>query len=98
LKRDPAPERAAQFIAAMMAASEALDSWKRNAGVLEGYGCRLRITEKGHPAIVEQVLAIGNRRTNTLYILIFESPEAGWRAAWAKGEVLLEKFLLDDEV
>lgn len=98
LKKDPAPERAAQFIAALVAANEGLDSWKRQQGALEACGCRLRIREKGQPPLVEQVLAIGNRRTNTLYILIFESPEKKWPAAWEKGEVMLKEFLLDDEV
>ena len=50
LKKDPAPERAAQFIAALMAANEALDSWKRQQGALEAFGCRVRISGEGSAA------------------------------------------------
>lgn len=47
--------------------------------------------------MILHVLAIGNSRTNTLYLLMFESPGAGWKAAWSKGETMLKDFLLDDE-
>jgi len=43
-------------------------------------------------------LAFGNSRTNTLYLILFESPESSWNEAWSKGEVILESFLLDDEI
>lgn len=98
LKRDKAPERALQVIAAMAEGHEILESWKRGEGPLESFGARIRIVEKGRPALINHLLAIGNRRTNTLYILFFESPEAKWPEAWKKGEVMLREFLLDDEV
>ena len=50
------------------------------------------------PIFIEHVLAIGNSRTNTLYFIQFESPEATWDEAWRKGEVMLKDFLLDDEI
>ena len=98
LKRDKAPERAAQFILGMMQGHQVLDQWAKEAGVMKTFGCRVRETEKDHPPLIIYVLAVGNERTNTLYVLMFESPESGWDAAWAKGRVMLENFLLDDEV
>jgi hypothetical protein len=41
---------------------------------------------------------VGNSRTNTLYTIIFESPDLLWNDAWKKGEVMLKDFRLDDEI
>jgi hypothetical protein len=98
LKRDKAPERAAQAILGMMQGHEVQDQWAKEAGVMKIFGCRVRETEKNHPPLIIHVLAVGSERTNTLYLVMFESPESGWDAAWAKGRVTLENFLLDDEV
>lgn len=98
LKKDPAPDKAAQALALMIEGHELLEGWKRGEGALESFGARIRIREKGQPPLVEQIVTIGNRKTNTLYILFFESPEATWPEAWKKGELMLREFLLDDEV
>lgn len=42
-------------------------------------------------------LAIGNDRTNTLYLLWFESRESNCASAWKTGEPMIHKFSLDDE-
>lgn len=98
LKTDPAQERARQFIAGMALTGEVQDTWETEAGVLKGYGRRIRRVEDGYPTLISHWLAIGNSRTNTLYLILFESPESSWNAAWKKGEVILKFFLLDDEV
>ncbi|MGE5278597.1 MAG: hypothetical protein ACM3SU_16530 [Acidobacteriota bacterium] len=98
VQRDKAPGKAAQFIVGMMQGHQVLDQWAKEAGVMKIFGCRVRETEKGHPPLVIHVLALGNERTNTLYVVMFESPESSWDAAWAKGRVMLETFRLDDEV
>jgi hypothetical protein len=46
------------------------------------------------PKIIYQ-LAIANAKTDTLYILIFESPEKEWAEAWKLGEVMLKELVLD---
>ena len=46
------------------------------------------------PRIVYQ-LALANTRTDTLYLLTFESPEKDWPAAWALGEVMVHELVLD---
>jgi hypothetical protein len=98
LKKDPAQARAAQLIAAMIDDNQMLDVGQTESGVLRGFSCRLRKVDPEHPPLILQVLAIGNSRTNTLYLLIFESPEKDWDAAWVKGQKVLESFLLDDEI
>ncbi|GAB3858357.1 hypothetical protein GCM10028822_33200 [Hymenobacter terrigena] len=46
------------------------------------------------PRIVYQ-LALANAKTDTLYLLTFESPEKDWAAAWALGEVMVRELVLD---
>lgn len=96
LHRDSAPERAAETIAGLMAVGEVQDSFVNESGVLKVYGCRVRHAEAGRPALIVHWLAIGNSRTNTIYLIGFESPEASWKEAWEKGETILKSFRLDD--
>ncbi|SFQ41489.1 hypothetical protein [Hymenobacter arizonensis] len=46
------------------------------------------------PKIIYQ-LAIGNAKTDTLYTVVFESPEKDWTEAWKLGEVMLKELVLD---
>ena len=46
------------------------------------------------PRIVHQ-LALANARTDTLYLLTFESPEKDWPAAWQLGALMLREWVLD---
>ena len=98
LKKDPAQERAAAFVGEIATSHEVLDFWGTETGVMKGYACRVRRVSTEHPPLIIEVLAIGNSRTNTLYLIFFESPEATWAAAWKQGEPILTSFLLDDNV
>ncbi|WP_345126991.1 hypothetical protein [Hymenobacter antarcticus] len=40
-------------------------------------------------------LALANAKTDTLYLLTFESPEKDWAEAWKLGEVMLRELVLD---
>ena len=40
-------------------------------------------------------LALANAKTDTLYLLTFESPEAEWTEAWRLGEVMVRELVLD---
>lgn len=97
LKKDPAPDRAHLLIAQLAEGNELQHFWQDEEGVLKLFGARIRVTVDP-PIFIEQVLAIGNSQTNTLYFIRFESPEATWDEAWRKGEVMLKDFLLDDEI
>lgn len=46
------------------------------------------------PRIVFQ-LALANARTDTLYLLTFESPEKDWAEAWELGQVMVRELVLD---
>ncbi|WP_210519072.1 hypothetical protein [Hymenobacter terricola] len=40
-------------------------------------------------------LALANAKTDTLYLLTFESPENDWPEAWKLGEVMVRELVLD---
>jgi len=40
-------------------------------------------------------LALANAKTDTLYLLTFESPEAEWDEAWKLGEAMIADWVLD---
>src|SRR5262249_23086605 len=87
-KKD-APARARQYIAEQANVGDVVNLWEAENGPLKLYGLRLHVTHDP-PAFTEHVLAIGNSRTDTLYILMFESPDTSWDEAWKKGDVMLK--------
>ena len=48
------------------------------------------------PRIVFQ-LALANAKTDTLYLLTFESPEKDWAEAWPLGEVMVRELVLESK-
>lgn len=46
------------------------------------------------PRVVYQ-MALANAKTDTLYLLTFESPEKDWPAAWQLGEAMVRELVLD---
>jgi hypothetical protein len=95
-----AQERALAHIAglAQTPGNELQETWQMETGVLKGVGGRFRRVDKDYPPLIMHVLAVGNSATNTLYIIMFESPEKTWDKAWVKGEQMMKLFVLDDEV
>lgn len=49
---------------------------------------------EAEPRVVYQ-MALANAKTDTLYLLTFESPEKDWPEAWKLGEVMLRELVLD---
>lgn len=49
---------------------------------------------EAEPRVVYQ-MALANTKTDTLYLLTFESPEKEWAEAWRLGEVMLRELVLD---
>lgn len=91
-----ASERAMKAIAQLARLGTYDDLRESEHGAMKLYGAHVHVTADP-PAFTEEVLAIGNDKTGTLYILIFESPDSSWDEAWKIGQVILDRFLLDDE-
>lgn len=51
---------------------------------------------EAEPRVVYQ-LALANAKTDTLYLLTFESPEKDWAEAWKLGEVMVRELVLDSK-
>jgi hypothetical protein len=48
----------------------------------------------GEARVVYQ-MTLANAKTDTLYLLSFESPEADWEEAWQLGETIIRELVLD---
>ena len=92
----PAPAYAEALSAALSEGEELVDSWTNTSGTLPLFGARIRRAREGQEPVIFQRLAIGNGTTDTLYLIVFESPESAWQEMWKLGEKMLEQFLLDD--
>jgi hypothetical protein len=96
LKKSKATDQAKYMIAALVAKYH-VQSFERNFGSFYELGCELKDTD-ANGTIVMRELAVANTKTNTLYLFIFESPEAGWNTASKVGEQIMDKLALDDEI
>jgi len=86
------------FTASAAKQFESSDGWQFTAGAFHGFGVVTRLPAHDEvPPLKMAWLAIGNDRTNTLYLLWFESRESTWGSAWKAGEQMIHKFSLDDE-
>jgi len=74
---------------------ERLEAQLSEDGPFRKYLVRYRASPAdADPKIICQ-LAIGNAKTDTLYIIVFESPEKDWPAAWPLGEVMVRELVLN---
>lgn len=92
-----APEYARAFALQLVdtPGQETLDTWQGVQGPVHTYGVRSRSrAEDGSHVILHHVL-MGNERTGTFYLLLFEAPEAQWEVAWQKGEPMLQRYAFD---
>ena len=66
------------------------------AGVFRTRAVRYRETPPGGGEVrLVYQMALANARTDTLYLLTFESPEAEWPQAWALGQAMVQGLTLD---
>lgn len=65
------------------------------SGHWQGWTVRYRDAPPGADVRIVHHLTLANARTDTLYLLTFEGPEADWAAAWALGEIMLRELTLD---
>jgi len=70
--------------------------WNRQTGPFEVFGCLVTDTDNsGTSTVMTYVLA--NPKTNTLYLLIFESPELAWSENSEIGKQIMSTMSLDDK-
>ncbi len=91
-----AVERGKQLIDRVAAAHDE-KPWNQQVGQLQEFGCEVRDTD-GSGTVVMHALAVANTKTDTLYLLIFESPAADWDAQWKIGKEMMDAVKFDDGV
>jgi hypothetical protein len=96
-KPGAAVEYAAAFIGRLATQHNAGDIWSREFGPLKGFGCRYKVGSTDD-APIAHTLMVANPRTGTLYLFLFEAPNATWADAWAKGEKIMNALAVDDEM
>lgn len=71
--------------------------WKRDFGPFHEFACLCKVIDEV-AATTTNTLMVANPETNTLYLFIFESPEAEWDMAWKTGQKIMDTLALDDEI
>ena len=68
-----------------------------SSGPFKAFGFRYRnAPEVAKPIIIHKV-CIANDKADTLFIVTLESPESSWDETWKLGELILKRFIIDDE-
>ena len=94
-RKDSAVDTAKLYIDKVSAQYHA-EKWAKTVGPFEEFGCLSKVTDSTGTTVT-QSLMVANPKTNTLYLVIFESPESNWETAWAIGKQIMDQLALDDE-
>lgn len=93
--KTPAAAHAATVLDKYLESGESKSAWPVTSGSMSGYGALIR--RNSRPPVMVHLLSMANPKTNRVYVMSFEAPEAEWKAAWAIGQPMLETFIIDDE-
>jgi hypothetical protein len=96
LKKDNAVEKGKSFID-QLATKKRGEKWAKDVGPFKEFGCLTKDADPSGTSVV-QTLMVANPKTNTLYLFIFESPEANWDSAWKIGKQIMDSLAIDDEI
>ncbi|MBF9236458.1 hypothetical protein I2I05_03525 [Hymenobacter sp. BT683] len=89
--------RAFSARAGLAPTQEVLDRKEEALGPLRLFRVRYRAAPAdASPKIICQ-WAIANTKTDTFYMMVFESPEKEWAEAWQLGETMVRELVLDSK-
>ena len=74
------------------------DMWERSMGPFQSYGVVTRNKDARLGDYNTHHLVISNKRTGTIYILVFEAPAESWDEAIKTGNIILGKLMIDGNV
>lgn len=72
-----------------------LEKAASEAGIWHRQTVRYRDAPPDADVRIVYQMALANTKTDTLYLLTFESPEKDWPAAWQLGEIMVRELVLD---
>lgn len=73
-----------------------VDEWTRESSAFAVYGCEVIRNTDGAESHI-RTTAIGNKKTDTMYVWMFGSPADSWDNSWKFGSRMLNPILIDDE-
>jgi hypothetical protein len=91
-----ASEYAKKFIVTATKEREQLKRWSSTQGPFKAHGCIIR-DDSGGPPVIVQNLVIANDKTGTIYVVLYEAPEAEYEEAWKIGEPILRQLIILDD-
>jgi len=95
-KKKPAVEYA-QKLVDKYAIRDHAEKWAKEVGSFKEFGLQAKHTfEDGTEE--DRTLMVANPKTNTVYLIIFESPESDWDAAWKTGATIVDNLAFDDGI
>jgi hypothetical protein len=71
--------------------------WGRSQNNFQHYGCLVRENGKRGAFLLHLHMMV-NKKTNTAYQFIFESPEIRWEESWIKGTKMMDQFMVDENI
>ena len=89
---------AASLVEAAAADHSLTDRSSSEQGPFRGIVFRYVSAPAGEEVVTIHQVLIANDKTGTLFMVLFEAPTEDWEEAWLKGEVMLKRLMLDDEV
>lgn len=95
-KKDSAVESARYYVDQLTAKKHG-EKWARDVGPFKEFGCLTKDTDASGTTVV-QTLMVANPKTNTLYLFLFESPQANWDSAWKIGKPIIDSLVIDDKI
>ncbi|HEY2911940.1 MAG TPA: hypothetical protein VGK21_01150 [Candidatus Angelobacter sp.] len=96
LKKDSAVERGKDIIQ-QLAATKHVKAFAQDAGPFQKFACLAKDTDSSGTTVM-YTYAVANPKTNTLYLLIFESPEPEWDTAWKLGKQIVDMLPLEESI
>lgn len=96
LKKDSAVERGKGIIQEL-ATTKNVKAFEQDAGSFRKFACLAKDTDSSGTTVM-YTLAVANPKTNTLYLIVFESPESDWDAAWKVGKQMVDILPLEESI
>lgn len=95
LKQGSAVERGETLIDSIVAKHPGANHWDRRIGPFQEYGCNVADTAQSETTVM-LTYVLANPKTNTLYVLIFESPQSTWNTYSQLEKQITTTMSLDD--
>ncbi|MGA2438627.1 MAG: hypothetical protein ABSF57_08960 [Acidobacteriaceae bacterium] len=95
LKQGSAIDRGRAFVDNLVAKHPGSNHWDRRVGPFQQYGCNVTDTDQSGTTVMSTYV-LANPKTNTLYLLIFESPQSTWDTYAPIEKQIMSTMSLDD--